>query len=235
MSNQVITSFSRAGAEQCGERGVLSHVACWPCPVVVYLDEPMELPAECRATGEIPGWRETAAVLPRTNPLAGKPTNYIWDARRFAVKPFVWLNAAERMDAGILTWLDGDTETVKTVPASLPRMLLGEADVAYLGRGDMHPETGVVVFRIPEALPLLSWCRAMYQEGRFLKVASGWTDCHVLRDGLRSVPIRARDLTSHLAPAWTSKIDACELSPIGSFVVHYKGQQRKREVATWTH
>jgi hypothetical protein len=156
----------------------------------------------------------------------------VWDAQRFAVKAFVWLAAAERLERGILTWLDADTVVEAPVPADLPASLLEGADVAYLGRGrTMHPETGAVFFRIPEALPLLRWCVDCYRFDWFRQLEFGWTDCHVLRAGLAATSTRARDLTSHLAPAWNSSVDAFALSPLGPYVTHYKGTRRKREAA----
>jgi hypothetical protein len=107
-----------------------------------------------------------------------------------------------------------------------PRSLLGRADVAYLGRGPMHPETGYVGFRIPQALPLLDWCCEAYLSERFRTMTDGWTDCHILRAGLKAVPVRSVDLTrgrySGDSNIWPS-------SPLASRLDHAKGVQRKRE------
>jgi hypothetical protein len=227
----VVTSFSPAGAVAYGHRCVESLRLFWPHPIEVYLDEPMPMPAGVMThlTNGIPGWAELRRRLPRIRAGAEKPTNYIWDAQRFAVKPFVWLAAAERLERGVLTWLDADTVVTAAVPAGFAADLLGDADVAYLGRGTMHPETGFVIFRIPEALPLLRWCVTCYTSGAFKYFDSGWTDCHVIRQGLNYAPAHARDLTSHLSPEWTSSVDAFGLSPIGRYAKHLKGPKAKRE------
>jgi hypothetical protein len=228
----VVTSFSAEGAARYGNRCVESVVRHWPHPLDVYLDSVLPMPVGVRVdlTGEIPGYEDTRRRLPRQCPGAEKPSNYIWDAQRFAVKPFVWLAAAERLEHGILTWLDADTVVTAAVPTGLPAALLGDADVAFLGRGEMHPETGFVAFRIPEALDLLRWCVECYQSGEFLGFEDGWTDCHVLRAGLFETGAPARDLTSHLAAVWNSRVDAMALSPLGGYVTHYKGS-RKKEAA----
>jgi len=147
------------------------------------------------------------------------------------VKPFVWHHAAKRVGRGIVAWLDADTVTTQTVPATIFEEMLGDADVAYLGRGQMHPENGCVVFRLPEAMPLVSWCRHAYMRTWYRKWTDGWTDCHALAAGLRAVPgVRARDLTSHVHQGeWRSWVDAFALSPLGPYVMHLKGARQKRE------
>jgi hypothetical protein len=244
MRTEVVTSFSPSGAEAYGRRCVASLRAYWPHSAVVYADAPIDLPGvTVRLTDDIQGWRETKAQLPSTRPDAAttghdkwtrKPTSYLWDAKRFGVKPFVWLDAAEKLERGILVWVDGDTVTTNPIPATLPADVLADADVAYLGRGSMHPESGVVVFRVPEALPLLRWCRNAYDFCWFAPFEDGWTDCHVLRAGLSTWPrkfVKARDLTSHLNGTWRSSVDAVALSPFGPYLEHLKGTQRKKVAA----
>lgn len=229
----LVTSFSAAGAELYGKRCVESIRTHWPHPLVVYGDVPMSFrDVTCRLTGDIPDWPQTRDRLPSMRGDAPKPTNYSWDAKRFAVKPFVWHDAAEWLEKGILVWLDGDTVTTADVPNGLIRSVMADVDVAYLGRGSMHPENGFVAFRLPEAMPLLAWCVDAYRLGRFTSLADGWTDCHVLRAGLMNTPVRARDLTSHTYNGlWRSHVDAFGLSPIGPYVEHFKGPGRKREHA----
>lgn len=240
MRVELVTSFSPAGAEAYGRRCVASVRAFWPHPLVVYLDKPLDWPGvRERMTYHIPGWLPTKEQLPSTRPDAPqtghdewtrKPASYLWNAQRFAVKPFVWLDAAERLGNGLLAWLDGDTVTTNPVPASLIADLLWPYDVAYLGRGAMHPETGFVAFRLPQAMPLLRWCCDAYRQGGFREWSDGWTDCHALRAGIVACDVEAIDLTSHRLPwgEWRSHVDAFALSRIGPYVEHLKGQQRKR-------
>ena len=233
----VVTSFPPEAAETYGRHMVETFRAYWPASVrlIVYVDAPLAWSGvEMRQTTDLAGWLETRARLPQVSdsPDRYKPTGYLWNARKFAVKPFIWCDAAERMGTGRLTWLDGDTYTSEPVPDVLPQKLLGSSDVAFLGRGVMHPETGYVGFRVPEALPLLRWCRDAYMRGKFRRLREGWTDCHVLRAGLKAVPTSARDLTStkHYGP-WNSRVDAMALCPLGKYVTHLKGRRRKREAA----
>ena len=234
----LVTSFAPDAAEAYGNRGTVSMWNRWPQWLSLYLDAPLPWtpPSGARhLTGEIVGWPETRRRLPVSNPDAAKPTNYIWNARKYAVKVFVWCDAAERlasMSSACVTWLDADTVTHAQVPYDFSRSLLGDAAVAYLGRGAMHPETGFVAFRIPDALPLLRWMRDAYRDGTYAQWTDGWTDCHALRHGLAAVPVKAADLTSHAYDGeWRSTVDAFALSPLAPYVRHLKGQQAKREAA----
>lgn len=232
MNEIIVTSFSKEGEHQYGQRMVSSVIQHWKVPTVVYVEGRTGLSGiEIRQTSQVPKWDETRRRLPMrtTTPGRYKPLGYLWQARRFAVKVFVWCDAAERLGQGIVTWLDGDTVVRDDVPDGFAASMLCGSDVAYLGRGTMHPETGCVVFRVPEAMELLRWCRKAYTDGRFRRIESGWTDCHVLREGLRRHAVKARDLTSHLSEHWTSRIDAMGLSPLGPYVSHLKGKQAKRE------
>lgn len=235
MATQLVTSFSEAGARLYGLDMVRSVARYWPTDVdlVVYADAPLALPAgELRLTTDLPDWvacrrrwRTDGRVQGRLDPKTanGKRYSYRWDAYRFAVKAFTWRDAARRMGRGVLMWLDGDTVTTARVPDGWPEALLGDADVAYLGRGTMHPETGYVGFRLPEAAPLLEWCAEAYASEAF-RALPGWTDCHVLRAGLQAVPVRARDLTSHryvgISHIWP-------VSPLAPYVTHHKGKNKQ--------
>lgn len=232
MRSELITACSPSGYAQYGKAGIASMREHWPIPVTVYADAPMVIAgASVRLTTEIPGWSALQAQLPSVNPSGSQPENYRWNAKKFAVKCAVWAHAAMHCEADALVWLDADTVTKASVPVGLAADLLGEADVAYLGRGAMHPETGCVVFRIPQALYLIHACLAAYQTGAFRSWKDGWTDCHVLRWALGCTGAKGRDLTSHqYAGEWDSKVDAFALSPLGDFVTHLKGGLKRQAV-----
>lgn len=236
MRTQIVTSFSARGARLYGRRMVASFGRFWSAlvPLVVYLDAPIAplLPVETRATTDLADWVACLLRWAGRPDLHGleTPTRpqrkaylYRYDVARFAVKAFVWRDAARRLERGWLTWFDGDTETIRPVPPGFAPALLGDADVALLGRGPMHPETGYVGFRIPEALPLLEWCCDTYTSDRVLELP-GWTDCHVLRAAVEAVPaVRVRDLTGHL---YAGKSNIWPASPLAPYVTHHKGGQR---------
>ena len=236
----VVTSWPTYGYRLYGRRFLKRYRKYWPKAhqLVIYTDAPeVHADVDVRFTYDIPDWVSlsrswwtdpavhgwSTAEYPRE-----KQVSYVWDAARFAVKVFVWRDAARKLGRGTLTWLDGDTETKMNIPSGWPRHLIGPADVAYLGRDKMHPETGYVGFRIPDALPLLDWCCEAYVSGRFRAMKDGWTDCHIFRAGLKATQVNARDLTrgrytgdSHIWPA----------SPLHPYIGHDKGFLSKREAA----
>lgn len=239
MATALVTSFSPAGERLYGARMVASARRYWPreTEVLVYVDGPTKVDGvTVRRTTDLADWMACKRRW-ATDPLVqGKSTptvtrrrgySYRFDAARFAVKHFVMRDAALRLGAGVLTWLDGDTVTSTPIPAGWSEALLGGADVAYLGRGSMHPETGYVGFRIPEALPLLEWCCDTYSSERFRELP-GWTDCHVLRAGLAAVPVQARDLTGH---RYDGHSHIWPVSPLAAYITHFKGAKMKRRKA----
>lgn len=234
----LVTSFSREGAEQYGYRCVQSFQEHWPQPMVVYADEPLSLlkthGVDVRLTSEIDGWCETKRDLPTMRPFGFKPTNYIWNAQKFAVKPFVWMDAAQKFGDGVVTWVDGDTVATSPVQKGFTSGMLDGATVAYMGRGAMHPEMGYVSFKLPEALPLIRRCVSLYRNGLFTHMTDGWTDCHIFRAALQDASMEdirhhSRDLTTRLYDGtWRSGVDAMALSPLGPYVKHLKGTKNKR-------
>ena len=233
MTALTVTSFSKHGAAIYGRRMVESYQGhCQDVPLVVYADSPMVFTGvEVRLTSNLlewlacrRRWASDLSVQGRSTPERPfrKAYRYIFDANRFAVKVFVWRDAAERLGEGVLTWLDGDTQFTVTPPDGWAESLLGDADVAYLGRGPMHPETGYVGFRIPQAWPLLDWCCEAYSSEQFRSL-DGYTDCHVIRAGLQAVLVKARDLTTH---RYRGKAHIWPLSPLAPFVTHFKGGQK---------
>lgn len=233
----VVTSWSSDGYRLYGRRFLKRFRKYWPAsvPLVVYADSAaVHRKVEVRYTFDIPEWAALAERWKHDPSVHGWSTkeypreknySYLWDAARFARKVFVWRDAARKMEAGTLTWLDGDTETKGRVPEDWATGLLGDSDVAYLGRGPMHPETGYVGFRIPDAMPLLDWCCEAYASESFRAMEDGWTDCHILRAAIKAVPVRAVDLTkgryrgeSHIWPS----------SPLACRIDHGKGLRLKR-------
>jgi hypothetical protein len=233
----VVTSWSPDGYRLYGSRFLKRFAKYWPesIPLVLYADAPaVHDGCEVRYTKDIPDWSDLSARWQRDPAVHGwstdecpreKDHSYLWDAARFAVKVFVWRDAARQLGKGTLTWLDGDTETHARVHKQWPGQLLGDADVAYLGREPMHPETGYVGFRVPEALPLLNWCCEVYLSGDFRAMTDGWTDCHVFRAGLAAVKPKAVNLTP---PRYRDHSHVWPFSPLSRYVDHAKGVHRKR-------
>lgn len=94
--------------------------------------------------------------------------SYRFDAHKFCKMVFTMWAAAHHIGEGYMVWLDGDTVVRQTIPKDLAERSLPEGQhIAYLGREPKHSETGYLVFKLPEALPVLdSWVR-FYSEDTF--------------------------------------------------------------------
>lgn len=82
--------------------------------------------------------------------------NYRYDMMKFARMIYVMWAEAHRDPTGRMVWLDGDCVLRKQLPDDfIDRSLPDGYDYAYLGRQKKYSETGYLVFRLPEALPIL--------------------------------------------------------------------------------
>ena len=76
--------------------------------------------------------------------------SYLWDAVRFAHKTFCVDHAGRNCgDTDILIWCDADTITFKPITQNFLETLLPEdAYCSYLGRTQMYPECGWVMYNV---------------------------------------------------------------------------------------
>ncbi len=107
--------------------------------------------------GEVGGWNKKECL---------NKYSYRYDAAKFCKMVYtMWsaahliVDSAEIPGSQYMIWLDGDTVVRKFIPVDLPtKALPDEYDFAYLGREPKHTETGFLVFKLPECLPILdSW------------------------------------------------------------------------------
>lgn len=142
------------------------------------------------------------------------------DAYKFARKVFAIKDAADIAIANgetTLVWIDGDVVTFRDVPLDFIAGLLGKSDTAYLGREGTHSECGFLIFRLPEALPLINRWWSFYETDAFL----GERETHdsYLFDRARheSPKVRQNSLTPG---GWGS---VWERSPLAVYSTHMKG------------
>lgn len=95
--------------------------------------------------------------------------SYRFDAYKFCRMVFTMWEAAHTIHNGYMIWLDGDNVVKQQIPEDIAeRSLPDDCDYAYLGREPKHTETGFLVFRLPEALPILDAWVAYYKDGMFM-------------------------------------------------------------------
>lgn len=75
--------------------------------------------------------------------------NFRWDAVKWCRMAMFAADAARNLapESRILVWLDGDVMTNRPIPPNFVEDLVGDHDVAYLGREPKHPDTAFVVFQ----------------------------------------------------------------------------------------
>ncbi len=114
----------------------------------------------CSGKAPVPGWNDKEKK---------NGYSYRFDAWKFCKMVYTMWAAAHRItEPCYMIWLDGDTVVRRDIPKNLAeRALPAGYDYAYLGREPKHTETGFLVFRLPEALPILDAWAAFYTSDSF--------------------------------------------------------------------
>lgn len=162
---RVCSGFSPSGRTIYGERFLRAFDRNWPASVElqVYVEEstPMPRGAE-RSLWSIPGAREFHERHAQNLAAHGRVPQPRWkdrevrrgysfrhDAYKFWKQILIPEAAAAGLqDGDLLVWLDGDVVTTAPVPEDFVPGLLGDADVAFLGRLNAHSEIGFWAIRI---------------------------------------------------------------------------------------
>jgi hypothetical protein len=129
-------------------------------------------------------------------------------------------------DGDVLCWLDADVVTHSAPPAGWIESLLGDEDVAYLGRAPKHSEIGFWAVRLSEeSRRFVQEFADLYATDRLFQLRT-WHSAFAWDDARRWAEshglISARDLTpggdGHV---WFQ-------SPLKAHLDHLKGEARKR-------
>jgi hypothetical protein len=163
-----------------------------------------------------------------------QPYNYRHDAQKFAHKSFALIAEARRIiqrpsePAGYLVWLDADTVTNKPIPPEfLPSILPAPVDIVHLGRTAInYSETSFVGFNLarPMAQEFLADLEQLYVTGELFGYAE-WHDGYAFERLLKlhiGHGLSAFNLTPHC-----KDLDAFGVSPLASYITHYKGPTGK--------
>ena len=191
MQTTIVTGFSADGYEEYGERLIDSLDRFNPgLDVHVYASGMSNIPRECidqqhkqeditRLSAFLAEWGCSTAANGKPSHKTNAKENrlgysYRYDACKFSKMVFTMEHAAQHLvienGCGYMVWLDGDNVARQDIPLDLAeRSLPNGEDYAFLGREPKHSETGYLVFRLPEALPLLTAWADYYAEGTFIK------------------------------------------------------------------
>jgi len=237
---QIVTTFSFEGFHAYGSRFIDSFVKHWPQydDLAVYSDKFVDVGrAEFRGLSQVEGLGAFKAR--HTGPLAnGRTPMPCWkrkdhddgysfktDAVKFSNKVFVVRDAAYRLREGFMAWIDADVIVTARPPEFAVKTLLGDADVAYLGRDGVHSECGFLAFRLPQALPLIDTWAQFYRDDTVFGLKE-WHDSYVF-DMARQFCVHAvkqRNMTpGGYGHVW-------EKSPLNSWSVHQKGDRKGQPI-----
>lgn len=184
MRTTIVTGFSAKGYGEYGRRFMETFAQHNSGHDLHVYTEDVPLLGGCKQfqQGDIPGLNEFIRYAAGVPEAQGKKDNGSWrpketrakysyrfDAFKFCRMVFTMHAAAHHIGEGYMVWLDGDTVVQRAIPEDLAeRSLPGRKDYAYLGREPKHTETGYLVFRLPEALPLLNAWAHSYRHRTFL-------------------------------------------------------------------
>lgn len=238
MKTTVITSFSNGGFYEYAYRFFETFDVFWPPEIdlIAYYEapKPFETRAQMRDLYGIDAMQEFLGRHSNSDAARGRVEITRWkakeraegysfrnDALKFCRKVFAVSDAARQMESGILAWVDADVVTTANIPPDFIEGLLGNADVAYLGRDGVHSECGFLAFRLPEALPLiLEWERLYSTDEVFLMREQH--DSFVFDYARVLVPkLRYRNLT----PGGTGHVWVN--SPLAPYTDHCKGERKR--------
>lgn len=223
-----ITTCTAKQWTQYGRAMARTFVRFWPAdiPLRIYaegFDPGGDLPIESVDLESAAPWLSVFKVENGHR----KPESFKQDAVRFAHKMAAMGAAAEGDDCDVLIWLDADIVTHSLVrPKSLAALFPEPAAVAWLDRADTYPETGVLMFRLPQARPVIARCIEMYVSGEVYKLP-GQTDCHVIQHAVEAAARRGEieavslsgDARKHKHPAING--------PLGACLDHLKGRRKE--------
>jgi hypothetical protein len=238
---EIVTGFSDKGYAEYGHRFLDSYekFGIHYRDLIVYthgIKEQVRPWVTQREQNEIPGLLEFLDKYSNPTTQGRKDPDGRWklkelangysfrfDAHKFCRMVFVMHHAATQCKYDHMVWLDGDTVVRKIIPPALiSRALPKDCVYSYLGRPSKYTETGFLVFKVPEILPILEAWVGYYKTGRFLK-ESEWHSAWLF-DRAR---IRYPDLRGHnLTPNGSGHvIHQCW---VGTIFDHCKGKRKRR-------
>jgi hypothetical protein len=238
MRVRVCSGFSPAGRAAYGERFLRTFDRYWPASVElqVYVEEPMLMPRDaCRDLWNIEGARafhKRHSVNPACHGREPRPCwkarevqrgySFKTDAGKFWKQILIPEAAAVGLEDGdALVWLDGDVETTAPVPEDLVAHVLGDAEVAFLGRAQSHSEIGFWAVRLnPRTRQFLHEIALLYTTDAFLDLPE-WHSAFVwdtvrIASGLRERNICPPGLRGHV---WPNTV-------LARYTTHHKGARK---------
>jgi hypothetical protein len=234
---RVCTGFSPKGFEEYGKRFLDSFAKHWPSDVElnVYVEEIIKCPRgrvislfECGGVGDfIKRHRDDPEKNGRLPNDKWKERhkrggyNFRFDAVKFCRQCFIPRQSVRYMaDGDVMIWLDADVVTFDTPPKDFGKTLIGDADIAFLGRTGMHSEIGYWSIRVNERTRRFVNRLASIWETDEVFSLPEWHSAFVF-DHVRS---EMRLIENNLTPGGRGHV--WFQSPLGKYTDHCKGARK---------
>lgn len=235
MQVRVVTAMWGTAFERYGEAFLVAFRKHWPANTDLVIISDRELPIEPArriALQGIPGVPDfkrqwgMSAVANGYNRPAGSKTNtagYAWryDAVKWMPQAVSPLAASVGMSEGILVWFDADVITNSPVNDRWLGEIMGDADIAYLGREPKHSEIGFMGFRLPAAQPVIDLFAKLYTSGAVFDLEE-WHSAFVFDVARKRAGASLRQV--NLTPGGRGHVWA--ESPLGKHTSHFKGERK---------
>jgi len=220
---KAVTTFSKKGYKEYGERFLKSFVKHWPIPITVYFEEKPSFKHKKITYKPLNDIRlpigNVKDYLEETKHLNGVNGSYDYnrDVSKFCRKVFAQYDNREEK----FIWLDADCVTFKDVPMSFVEKLV-EYPITYLGRKGFHTETGFIGFNKPENF--FDEYVNLYLTGDIMRLPY-WHDCGAFD--------HAREVTKthgwNLSSDWDGKdLHVFVNSILGKYIDHCKGSRKRQ-------
>lgn len=188
ISFSVVTTCNEDGWKKYGQKMAATFARFWPQEISLRLyAEGFKTKTERVTTSTLPEWLDQFKARHASNASAHGRADGRYDFRhdsvRFSHKVAAITDAALKLPADILIWMDADTLTHSQVTTAWLESLFDKtAYIGWLDRIGLYPELGFYMLncRHPEHQAIMTEFRRLYETDNVLKLAETH-DCFVLK------------------------------------------------------
>lgn len=156
--------------------------------------------------------------------------SFRFDAVKFATQLFIPLAASKHLpDGEVMVWLDADVLTKREVPEGFVEGLIGDFDIAYLGREPKHSEIGFWAVRLSQKVRDFLECLADQYITDEVFLLQQWHSAFVWDDVRKRFENRFGLRSKNLTPGGDGHV--FPISPLKDHLIHLKG---KRKLKAWS-
>jgi hypothetical protein len=231
----VHTTCHLSGWQQYGRRMVESFDQFWPIDIPLYLYAENFQPDHHRPIVQmLPAWlaefKARHAAHPYAHGMIDGKYDFHFDCVRFAHKVAAMTEAAAKLEADILIWVDADIVTHAPVDTNWLKSLFPEGPyIAWLDRFRHYPEGGFYMMRCshPAHRTIMARWQQLYETDAVLELAQtqdAWALQHIIHQAERQGLVTTHSLSGE---AYRLHRHPLINGPLGKCLDHLKGDARK--------